>query len=496
MSEREVKVLVDSDARLPSVDVLLHGIAIATAEEEIDQEAVYFDTPDLRLTRAGASLRYRSDDGWTVKLPESRHSSTFVRGEYAFVGGAGVPPEPAVDLVRALVRSAPLGEVARLRTRRHKIRVADEHGRPIGEIDDDSVVVLAPTSRRERSFREVEIELDERAGLEAADRIARRLRSHARGGAARPKVKRALGGRGDAPPDVVPPKKVSGHARTAEVVRAALASSVSRLVEHDPVVRSGDDPEGVHQARVATRRLRSDLRTFRRVLDPEWSEALRSELQWLGEGLGRVRDADVLLEELRTRVDDLTPAQQESAGALLDRLGEARRRDREALLDIMRGARYLALLDALVDAAAAPRFRKRRGKVAGRRAAQRVTRRPWKRLRKAVDGLAAHPSNSDLHEVRKRAKQARYAYEAVAPVTGRPVRRTAKALAELQGVLGDLQDTVVASEWLEHAANDTERSDTVFCAGLLAGDFAASRRRLRESWLSAWHRARRRHRQL
>ena len=85
MQEREVKLLVDSDVVLPPTEELLAGLGRGTVEY-VDQEAVYFDTPDLRLTRAGVSLRYRSDDGWTVKLPEARTGATFVRRELQFPG--------------------------------------------------------------------------------------------------------------------------------------------------------------------------------------------------------------------------------------------------------------------------------------------------------------------------------------------------------------------------------------------------------------------------
>jgi CHAD domain-containing protein len=83
------------------------------------------------------------------------------------------------------------------------------------------------------------------------------------------------------------------------VVRDALDASVQRLLVADPVARVGDDPEGVHQARVATRRLRSDLRTFGPLLDPAWVTPLRDELRWLGGELGVAREAEVLLGHLR-----------------------------------------------------------------------------------------------------------------------------------------------------------------------------------------------------
>ena len=96
----------------------------------------------------------------------------------------------------------------------------------------------------------------------------------------------------------MPPPPLDFASTPTDVVRAAIARSTARLLAHDPGVRLGDDPEDVHQARVATRRMRSDLRTFRRVLDEDWDESMRDELKWLGGLLGAVRDTDVLLDRL------------------------------------------------------------------------------------------------------------------------------------------------------------------------------------------------------
>src|SRR5689334_21199963 len=117
MREREIKLLVKRGRELPPVAELLRGIGDG-AVDQFDQEAVYFDTCDLRLTRAGASLRYRSDDGWTVKLPDTDEGDVYTRGEHGFGGPAGSPPPAAVELVRAWARGDPLAEVARIRTRR------------------------------------------------------------------------------------------------------------------------------------------------------------------------------------------------------------------------------------------------------------------------------------------------------------------------------------------------------------------------------------------
>src|SRR5262249_10994971 len=81
-----------------------------------------------------------------------------------------------------------------------------------------------------------------------------------------------------------------------DVLALAFARSTDRLLGEDAAVRHGGDPQAVHRARVATRRLRSDLRTYRGIVDPAWAGALRDELRWLGDLLGGVRDLDVLRE--------------------------------------------------------------------------------------------------------------------------------------------------------------------------------------------------------
>ena len=111
------------------------------------------------------------------------------------------------------------------------------------------------------SFRELELELAEDAPAKLVRRLVRLLESAGAELPQLPKFVRAIGAPAQAPPDVALVEV--GEASTAgEVVRSALATAVARLIHHDPVVRLDRDPEGVHKMRVATRTLRSDLRTF------------------------------------------------------------------------------------------------------------------------------------------------------------------------------------------------------------------------------------------
>ena len=86
----------------------------------------------------------------------------------------------------------------------------------------------------------------------------------------------------------------------ALVVRQSFRESYERLVAQETGLRRGDDPESVHQARVATRRLRSDLRTFESFVERPWAADLGADLRWIGSELGDLRDIEVLRDRLRS----------------------------------------------------------------------------------------------------------------------------------------------------------------------------------------------------
>jgi CHAD domain-containing protein len=452
--------------------------------------ATYYDTADLRLARAGASLRYRDDNGWTVKLARPSDVA-LVRAELHVDGPAGDPPDAALDLVHALARHAPVQRAANLDTVRRKVVLRDADGEQVAEVVDDAVSVHDGTGPNSE-FRELEVEFAPGTSEKVVARIAERLRDS---GAGEPghlsKIARALGPRALDAPDLLPPPKLDFASTPTEVLRAAIARSTARLLAHDPGVRQGADPEDVHQARVATRRIRSDLRTFRQVVEPSWDESLRSELKWLAGLLGEVRDDDVLLGQLEERVESLAADDRAAGERVLDGLRAERQGAREELLAAMRSSRYVDLVERLLAAA--------RAVPAADDAVDleldlgELAVKPWKKLRKAVRDLDDDPPDADLHAVRIRAKRARYAAEAVAPAVGSGAKRFASAVADLQDVLGEHQDAVVAGQWLrEHVPTGPDAARAAFVAGLLAAQEDSAAQASREEWATAWKRARRR----
>src|SRR5438105_6026687 len=416
-------------------------------------ETVYYDTPDLRLARWGVSLRHRAGEGWTLKLapPPSapgKPAAVLERDELTFEGSAKKPPDRALDMVRAYVRKSELVPVARLSTTRRRVRLVDATGTRVAEVVDDEVSVR-DGRRVAARFREIEVEVPSTNGAHGAEgaEIITPLVTRLRGAGAgapdpTPKHIRALGPRAIEPPEVAP-EPLLPNAPAKDVIRYTLAESVAALLHNDPLVRTGRDPEAVHQARVATRKMRSNLRTFGPLLDPGWTEPLRSELGWLAMGLGAVRDREVLLERLRGSASSLPASDQKSAASLLHLLENEIDGLRKKLIADLDSQRYIDLLETLVAAAHAPATLPEADQPA-RAVLPTMATTPWRRLRSAVRQLPEAPTDPELHRIRILAKRARYAAEAVAPVAGPGATAFAKAAAKLQTVLGEHQDSVTA----------------------------------------------------
>jgi CHAD domain-containing protein len=495
--EREFKLAADLDFVLPA---LIDGAVVAGAPAHVvSLDATYYDTSSLALARSGVTLRSRTGEAgpaWTLKVPLSSDGAMMQRREIEFDAPIDAVPAEAQAMVRAHTRSAALRAVAQVHTERTQL-LLEASGRTVAVLVDDVVSATSPAPRSggavvpiagARRFREIEIEVAHGVDPDVLDAVRRSLRD----AGCRddepvvPKAVRALGSAAEAPPDVVV-RPLRRGASLAEVVSQAVARSVEKLIEHHPGVVLGDDPESVHQFRVAARRLRSDLRTFDPLLDPSWSASLRSELSWLGAQAGSVRDNDVLRARLLGRIDRLPAQDAWKAARLLDRLADQAGQARDGFLVALGSDRYVSLLDSLVDAAQAVRFRDDMGSVGDRHARHEVValvRKPWRQLLHAFDDLGREPSDDELHAVRIRAKRARYALEAIAPVAGAKAKRLAGAISNVQDVLGDHHDTIVAETWLRDASNALLSARTV--GGMLIAfewqDRAATRRRLAKVW--------------
>jgi CHAD domain-containing protein len=482
-TERELKMTVAESFQMPDLDGVGDGIATHPGRPE-SVWTVYFDTSDLRLARWNASLRHRLGQGWTVKLPPELDGSVLVRPEITFPGDGKRPPAAAADLVRAFVRAGDLEPRARLWTTRRRTELRDEAGRLVADVFEDDVTVR-DGRRLTGGFREIEVEIGDATPPSLLEELLDRF-GDAGADASSPTSKyvRALGVE-SVEPEVRVPTLVDG-ATLGEVVRRALAASVVRLVVHDPIMRLDTDPEGVHQSRVATRRIRSDLVTFDTAVEPVHAAELREELGWLARILGAVRDGDVMLERMRARAEQLDADHATGAGDVVSSLAAGRARAHAALLSILRDRRYVRLLDRLVAEAREPVL-SAAADISATDAIGPLVEKPWRKLAKQRKAIGKKPSYADLHQLRIRAKRLRYAAEAVAPVVGKPAKGLASAAADLQDVLGELNDAVVAERWLTSWAADKGRSrDAAAAANALAKLERADVKRLRSEWRPVW----------
>jgi CHAD domain-containing protein len=219
------------------------------------------------------------------------------------------------------------------------------------------------------------------------------------------------------------------------------------------------------------------------VIEPDWGRSLRDRLKGVADALGAVRDTEVLRDRLRSRGPSLPEGDRKGLDELVTSLEIARDEAREQLLEAIREPTYVVLLDELVEAAREPRVLEAAAGAPAASELRSALERPWQHLEHAVEGAREDASDASLHAVRIRAKRARYAAEAVAPVFGKRAEAFAEAAARLQDELGEHQDSVVARAWLREAA---ESGADAFVAGELSAIEAQAATAVRATWPKAW----------
>ncbi len=294
-----------------------------------------------------------------------------------------------------------------------------------------------------------------------------------------------------APPPLIH-DDVSPRSPAAQAVLAYLGDQVVAVRTLDPLVRE-ETPDSVHQMRVATRRLRSTLTTFDRVLRAD--DRLGDELRWLGGVLGTARDAEVMAARLQAGLEQM-PRELATAGAMA--LVQAHFEPVEAaahvaVLEALDSGRYLRLLDDLDRLLARPTLTSQAGRPAAEvlpPVVRSLRRRLRRRLHHAWRSPPGPGRDDALHQARKTAKHARYAAEALSPAFGEPARRFASRVKDVQSVLGDHHDGVVARATIRDLGVARQvAADIAFCFGVLYQREAGRGLELEGQARHAWKRA-------
>jgi CHAD domain-containing protein len=448
--EREDKWEVDDGFEVPGLHDLVDGGDVAASTVRL--ESAYYDTADHDLQSHGIVLRRRDGDddtGWQLKVPAAE-GRIEIRTSLA-----DEPPTELEELLTGLRLGKPLVNVATLRTERTRYRIREpEHDRVYAELADD--LVRASVDHRLLAWREIEVEY-ERDGRTLSRRLAKRLsKAGARPSRYRSKLEHALGGvdapnaDGDVPP----------------AFTAYVTAQIDAIFDGDIALRRGQDP--IHDTRVAIRRLRSTIRVFGKLLDGAAAEHVDEELKWFAGLLGEVRDRQVQRRRFGKVLADWPP--ELVLGPVANRidsdLHSEQLRARKEVAEAMVSSRYLDILATLqqwrtqVPATTRPSAKKLHKR------AMKAERKANRRLAVAVDV----GGDALLHRARKAAKRARYAAELRRPIDGSAaVKKAEKHFKRIQRVLGEHQDSVVASDALRRFAltAGTTPGENGFTYGLL-----------------------------
>jgi CHAD domain-containing protein len=495
VDEIELKYDAPPGTVLPRLEDL-PKVAAESDPDEQSLEAEYYDTDDLSLLRAQITLRRRSggsDAGWHLKLPMGGAAPRKIQVPLSHRGSGDNPvPGELAALVRVHTRRQALRPVAIIRTKRRRRLLLDEAGTSLAELvaDEVSAETLGDSTTISQ-WHEVEVELTGggRKLLEATDERLRRSGLRRAGRSA--KLERALAGRVPAVPGSGP---LTGRTTAGGVILAYLQTQLAALTSMDPMVRR-DEPDSVHQMRVAARRLRSALQAFEHIISGPSAQLMEAELKWLGGVLSVPRDAEVLAARLERHLHE-TPAELVLGpvqGRLRVHFAPVEAQGRQELLAVLDSDRYFELLDGLDRLLAEPPFTgraQRPARDALPALVARSYRRTARRMRRAAHAPAGPGRDVALHDVRKAAKRARYAAEAVSPALGRKARRFARQMEELQTVLGDHQDAVIArGADRELGVSAHLAGENAFTYGLLHERDAEEARWLQDQARRVWRRS-------
>jgi CHAD domain-containing protein len=424
----------------------------------VHQQDLYLDTFDWRLLRNGLSLRLRRAGDTAIygikslgKLEEGRAERREI--EVRVQGDAADPTAVTDKRIRAeidpIISPRRLLVQVAVRTERTPYRVRCPEGAQVELVFDATGFSARGMNRPRRSQRLYEMEAELKKGSPAELEALGRLLAGCSGlsPSLKSKLETAIERLGVVFPTKNPPEplRVKLEDRLDVAVQKILSFQFHRLEENLPGVTADLDTEFVHQARVATRRMRSALRLFRKALPERVCADLAADLSWLGALFGGVRDLDVFLLNLPGAAATVAKAP-ERAVAILTRHIEERR---------------AALLSDLLSGLASPRFRRFQARLAA------FTGRPPAKKPAAALALTpvhtfasaripelfqaviaqgrkvlAKPKLRNFHRLRIEFKRLRYACEFVGPAYGDGLKPFIAETVKIQDCLGELQDTV------------------------------------------------------
>ncbi len=438
--------------------------------------STYYDTPNYQLAQLGITFRRRVLKGqglWQLKLPPG-----VARIELEIPGGQH-PPAPFTDLLFALQRHHDLTPIVKIHTRRTGILVQGLEG-PLAE------VVLDRMSGRDRSnlvWRSSEIDISLKGGDKSTlSQLSQVLRdTGAQDVDPRPKMFQALNLQFSQPaPSRDPDASILDH------LGFMLQQQAKNLLLHDPGTRLGEDAEELHQMRVAVRRLRAFLRVARPVLAVDWGNLLRTELAWLADIQGSVRDYDVLMQNLQHEIPTLAVKDRPVLERLLGTFEHQRSAARATMLEGLRSPRYLKLLDTLDQISPIPPL------IVSDISLVDLAAKEFQKLCRSIRKPKIPSQDEDWHQIRIFVKHVRYGTELVEAVVGKKASRFLRQVKKLQDFLGQHQDAAMTQQFLCKTLQQSRSLKAAFIIGQIVERLRTRRQFDRDRFDREWRKVKKR----
>ncbi|MBU2262646.1 MAG: CHAD domain-containing protein [Proteobacteria bacterium] len=431
---------------------------------------LYLDTFDWTLMKKKLALRYRTADGgamYTLKGMGAIEDGIAKRMEIEapLEGPADSPAEISVKQIReaidGIIYPRKLLEHIQVRTDRRRYRVLSPEGARIELAFDASSFSARGLHKPRRTKRLHALEAELLSGPEAALISLSALLSGAFGYPPSPasKLERAVERLKVLIPAKKPPEKYAVRLddRLDLAVRKILAYQFVRFREQLPGVQRDIDTEFVHQARVATRRMRSALRLFREAVPRGAGDFFAGELEWLGGLFGAVRDLDVFLLNLTRFKGQIERFPVKKKEMFDRRIGGHRAAPLAALGAALESPRYGNFARRLLRFLEAPLPERPRAPLAVkpvRQAAPAIIKERFAAVIGQGQRVLDNPKPKQFHRLRIQMKRLRYACEFMAPAYDGALDPFIERTVEIQDCLGEIQDTVFTRGFIDGLFND------------------------------------------
>ena len=495
------KYLIEDAKRVEALVDTLRSYEVQSVSS-VDIVDSYWDTPDWYLFNAGWAFRWRNASGeksLALKSIEPENDSLHRRqlveqqvAEFPERNGSPLLAGPVAEQLGGLVLPD-LRELFRVRNNLRLLNIKMPDGSSIRiAINQATITTRLPVGKpapgrmafievelvlrdgREESLLRLATTLQQRFGL-----LPSRLSTFERGlqasGLSPPRAPRMASPYGDTPflQDLREQEFSADHSAVHLAYRCLLEQFEEMLVQ-EPKAWEGLDPEGVHQMRVGTRRLRAGFRAFKDVLPDDSIRSFNREFKWVAAALGKVRDLDVYRENLDSYAAEFPTPDMAHDSDYQRHLADKWRKARKRLLASLTSRRYERLkyrFARFLGRGPSRRSMKTFGSVKIGVAAQQLIDKRYEVVLRHGRAITPGSSSESLHALRIQCKRLRYLFEFFHPIYGDSLKPEIKKLRKLQDVLGEFQDASVATQqlrqYVESVPKRTRKRDRSIASGHL-----------------------------